>query len=163
MVEHKITGVASINPRITEKQAASLPLLPASITMDPAGIDLFHAILQIVFAHLYSPYRLPQKTVSPELPSLKAVKENRTAALAFLQAGRSHDAKGMARVTINVGDAPHPQTQYTLIHRDKAIPLVIHINPVEELKRCVTVQMPTGISVGLDFGTIKVPPPPAQV
>jgi hypothetical protein len=154
MVDHKITGVASVNPNISEKQAQGLPLLPASITMDPAGIDLFQTILQIVFAHMYSPYRL--KT---EDPKQAEIRENRVAALAFLQTERNHTAHGAPRVTINVDDSLEFVTQYTLAHQHRLQPIVLRIDPRQDLAHCITVQMPTGIFVGLDFGTIKVPAP----
>ena len=154
MVDHKITGTATVNPHITEKQAAQLPLMPASITMDPAGIDLFHTILQVVFAHMYSPYRF----TTPE-PKQAVVRENRLAALAFLQTERNHNAQGTPRITINVDDSNEFTTQYTLVHPHKSQPLVLVIDPRQDLAHCLTVQMPNGIFVGLDFGTIKVPAP----
>ena len=73
------------------------------------------------------------------------------------------DAKGLPLVTINANDEAEYVTQYVLAHRSRTIPIILRIDPRQGLDRCVTVQVPNGIFVGLDLRTIKVPTPPGKV
>ena len=163
MVDHKITGTIGAspsvdgmedNPHLTERGAELLKVIPATITMDPAGIDFFHTMLQLVFAHLYSPYRVGKEATPTQ------IHENRKAALAFVTSGRAHDANGIPRVTINAQHDHEFVTQYTLAHLARTLPITIQIDPRQPIDHCLALRTPSGVFIGIDFRSIGVPLPP---
>ena len=168
MVDHKISGEIDLGARVTERTPASEPpkahltekgaellkVIPATITMDPAGIDFFHTMLQLVFAHKYSPYRVPAEATQAQIT------ENRKAALAFVTSGRAHDANGIPRVSISAETDHEFVTQYTLAHMSRTMPIIIQIDPRQPIEHCLALRTPSGVYVGINFRTLHVPSPP---
>lgn len=152
---YTISGVATVSGKADGLGTSTLPPLPASITMDPAGIDLFHALLQIVFAHLYGPY--PVTAASPE----SAVEENRKAAVQFMGACVRCDRTGQPTMRITA-EFPEPfLTQYTLLHRERMKPLVVRLDPREGLDACLSV-LQGSMFVRVDFRSLQPSKPPVR-
>jgi hypothetical protein len=151
---YTISGVATISGKADGMGTSTLPPLPASITMDPAGIDLFHALLQIVFAHKYCPYPVTPESDEP------AVEENRKAAVAFLHAAVRCDRQGQPAVRIQAEFPEAFLTQYTLLHRNRTKALVVRCDPREGLDACLSL-LQGNIFVRVDFRTLHVPAPSA--
>lgn len=151
---YTISGVATVSGKADGMGQSTLPPLPASITMDPAGIDLFHTLLQIVFAHKYSPYPVTPESAESE------VEENRKAAVAFLHTAVRCDRQGQPTVRIQAEFPEAFLTQYTLLHRNRTKPLVVRCDPREGLAGCLSL-LQGNIFVRVDFRTLHVPVPVA--
>lgn len=152
---YKISGVATVSGKAEGMSPRPLPPLPASITMDPAGIDLFHALLQVVFAHKYSPYRVTEGASEAD------VEENRKAAVAFLGTQVRCDRAGQPALKITA-EFPEPfLTQYTLLHRQRLKPLIVRVDPRRGLEACLSV-LQGNIFVPVDFRTLHVSKPPPE-
>lgn len=151
---YTIDGVATVSGKADGMGVSPLPPIPASITMDTAGIDLFHTVLQIVYAHLYSPYRVTAHSTTAQ------VRENRKAALAFLVSRGIWNANGARRVRLDVTHIDSWISEYLLTHTDRLAPIIVRLDPREGLDRCVAVKVPSGVFVHVIFDRIVVPPPP---
>lgn len=158
---YKIEGVATLRTQVDDKQQVQVQPIPASVSLDPAGIDLTHALLQIVFAHKLSPYLVTAQS------SFAEVQENRKAAHAFLTAHLICDQAGVPWMHLDYEYPDEWLAQYRLQHRNRTLPLVIRIDPRRGLDSCVHMLVPTGLYVPVDFTSLKIrssetPTPGAQ-
>lgn len=151
---YTIGGVATVTGHADGMGQSPLPPMPATVTMDPAGIDLFHTMLQIVYAHKYSPYRVPATAAEAE------VRENRKAAIAYLHAEGIFDRTGAMRARIDVTYIDQWIAEYTLQHRNRTLPIRVRIDPRRGLEDCLSVQAPAGPFVTIDFRLLHVSMPP---
>ncbi len=120
MPDHKLGGVASL---------VGGGKLPASITMDPAGIDLFAAILHVTYA---AHHAKSDKDIHAYLE--RFLKPDITV---------SWDSGGV----------------YHILHRDRGVPVVIHVNTEEPIEDSVAVQTPSGVFADVSLKQIQIVPP----
>jgi len=125
VVDHKISGVASLTAPTDGSHDMTMP---ASITMDPAGIDLFAAILHLVWGVKHAPSHLSVTT--------------------YLEAYLS------ARVSISLDK----DGVYWITHRDRKAPVVVRIDKEKPVAECVEVQTPSGVFARVDLDRIKLAP-----
>lgn len=126
MVDHRISGVASLT---TPTDGSHDMTLPASITLDPAGIDLFAAILHLVW-------------VIKNAPSHVGV-------VPYLEAYLS------ARVSVSLDK----DGVYWITHKDRKAPVVVRVDKEKPVAECVEVQTPSGVFARVDLDRIKLAAP----
>ena len=123
MPDHTISGVASLTGQ-TDRLS-----MPASITMDPAGIDLFAAILHLVWALRKAP--------------------SHVGVLHYLEAHLS------PRVSITCDK----DNVYWIVHKDRKAPVVVKVDKEKPVAECVEVQTPSGVFARVDLDRIKLAAP----
>jgi hypothetical protein len=144
MADHKLTGEINVSEKLLQK----VPSLPGTVSLDTAGIDMFHMILHMVFAHKFGPVRLTDKSTKQDMM------DNRKQAFEYLKihvvAGRMHT------------DVEYPEdyiAEYKIQHMNRPEIRRIRIDPREGLDRCVSVQAANGVFVPVDLRSLAVQTP----
>lgn len=140
---HKIEGVINV----TSRGAEALPPQPCSVTMDPAGIDLFWVFLHVVYAHMFSPWKINEHSTEKDRV------ENRKAAHDYLKARLTSN-----RMTVNA-EYEDWDTVYSVHHQDRNKPILIRLDPKVKWEECISVQTPSGVFARISLDFIKVMPP----
>ena len=138
--------------KLTDKGAKLIggSKLPAGITMDTAGIDLFAMILHIVYAHQYAPPK-PKPNDSKE-----TFRQNFKNALDYLYVHLAGNGRTYWRSRAHDGEDRMVMV-YTLEHVKRADSLIVAIDPCRKLDECLFTFLPaTDTFVQMDLSQIKL-------
>lgn len=149
---HRISGAVTLTARGTSQAATMLdkqPALPASITFDPIGIDLFAVILHCVFA---------VKMSARQASASRSRKE----AAEYVQAHLPYGVNGKPRVDVSMEWHDDEAIEFTLVSTTKGEQVTlagrsanIRVQPKKDWLNCVEIRVKSGLWVRIDITQVQ--------